>query len=66
MPEKPKSSAGNISQVIFDQFWDCAAKYDIPPEIVERLRDALISKKDWSEKAIRAALFQPGARAWTT
>jgi hypothetical protein len=42
---------------IFEEFLIRLEKADTPTDVVERLRATIITKKDLSDKAIRAALF---------
>ncbi len=49
---------GEIPKDIFEKFLAGLVESDVPPEVVERLRQTITSQNDLSERGIKAALFQ--------
>jgi hypothetical protein len=56
-PPTPDNSMTDLPTKVFEQFVQEAGGTDLPPEIIERLRVALIEDKSFGEQNLRSAIF---------
>lgn len=53
----PNQAATDIPAQVFEKFLGTLAAADTPPDVVARLRKALLEDKSFTERALREAVF---------
>lgn len=63
MEEAPETKAKtDVTSEVFEEFLKLLSEKGTPEDVVARLRRTLIEKKQFSERALREAIFPPSTR----
>ncbi len=57
MAENPSIQPSSVPDQVFEGFLKALEAKEMPADLLERLRTALIEKKAFTERALKAAIF---------